>query len=265
MRARHISTRAIIALGVAAVACGESSDGRLFGKGHADSGAHPSVGSGGANDVSHPPGVGCVKDTDCKGDRVCANGMCVDPSGGGAGGSPTDPPDSSGGANLSTGGRGADGGSDAGGSDASGGRRATGGGGATTMTGGTSSGGADSGGTGNGGAGTGGKPAMCSVGQKPCQGKCVYPTPAVGCDLVSCTACAGAVPAHGYATCANSQCSYECAAGYVKVSGFCIATGGTGGFTGGAGGRMGTGGFTESCNAPSDCHNACTITGPTRF
>ena len=263
MRARDLSRRAIIAMGVAAFSCGgDATNGRLFSNKHVDGGAGEPAGSGGKRDTN-PPDMGCVKDTDCKGDRVCEDGMCVAPSGGAGG--------------ASSGGGRADGGTEAGGSDASGGRRATGG---MTM-GGTSAGGADSGGSANGGAstggvsaggvGAGGKPVMCSVGQKPCQGKCVYPTPAVGCDLDSCAACTAAVPAHAYAVCINSQCGWECTAGYTRTPAGCVASGaggygGYGGFFGiggyNSGGRVGTGGAKESCNAPSVCHNTCAATNP---
>ena len=262
MRARDISKRAIIAIGVMAFSCGgDTTHGRLFSQGPRDGGADKPTGSGGST-----PDTGCTKDTDCKGDRVCENGMCVAPSGGGAGGASTNPP-GSGGVAPSSGGSRADAGTGSGG----GGGRATGG-----MTrGGTSAGGAESGGSASGGAaaggtGNGGKPVMCAVGQKPCQAKCVYPTPAVGCSLDSCTACTAAVPAHAYAICVNSQCGWECTAGYTRTAAGCVATGaggfggfvGVGGNTSGGRGGTGTGGKSESCNAASDCHNTCNVSGP---
>lgn len=32
-----------------------------------------------ANDVDEPVGPGCEKDTDCKGDRICDAGQCIEP------------------------------------------------------------------------------------------------------------------------------------------------------------------------------------------
>jgi HlyD family secretion protein len=259
-------------MAVAAVACGEASNGDLFAGGHTDRGVHP-AGSGGT------PAKVCGSDTDCANDRVCENGTCVAPSSGGAAGSQQVPPGAGGAASPGGGGR-ADGGTVAGGRDSSGGRAMGAGGAAATAgvaNGGSASGGVANGGTSGanasggvatGGLGAGGKPTMCGVGQKACEAKCVYPTPAVGCDAASCTACPTSLPPHAYVTCANSQCSFECLAGYVKVNGGCLMYGGSGGFFGGSGGFTGIGGYgggrpAEACNTPSDCHNACTVANPT--
>lgn len=265
MRAADFCRRCLFTMAMAAIACGDTSAYRLFeGDRPADGGVH----SGGADASSPPPPSGCTKDTDCKGDRICEQGMCVAP-GGGTGGNVA----ASGGNAPSAGGGRGDGGS-----QASGGRPSTGGTAmAGTSNGGTSSGGTSSGGTSSGGAatggtGSGGKPAMCPVGQKPCDNKCVAPTPAVGCDLVSCTPCTAAIPAHGYAICENSQCSFDCLAGYIKAAGSCYLVGGSGGFGfggyggyggyGAYGGRFGAGGAGQ-CNVDADCHNTCNVSsGP---
>ncbi len=155
-------------------------------------------------------------------------------------------------------------------------------------TGGTAVGGAGSGGRSSGGAGgtggrvstggtggsgpTGGAAGACATtsecgsGKKCCGGGCVAPSPAIGCSLNDCTACPVPI-ANADPLCAGTQCSAQCASGYVPYEGACVlassidgsaaggspGTGGTAGTGGaGAGGATGTGGTSAQCK-PASC------------
>lgn len=120
---------------------------------------------------------------------------------------------------TSTGGQAATGGvTGTGGAMGSGGVLGTGG---ALGSGGAATGGVvGSGGTPDGSAGATGNSCPDST-QKMCNGACVTPSPSVGCDLTSCTACP-AGPTNGFPECTNGACGFGCFSGFVASGSSCV-------------------------------------------
>src|SRR6266540_4139115 len=135
-----------------------------------------------------------------------------------------------------------------------------------TSGGGTSTGGsagsgsnaAGGGGTNSGGAGTDAPPAIdsgtgCAATEKSCNGRCVAPSPSIGCRLDGCDACPSP-PSHATAKCSDNKCDFECASGYERNGGGCFAVGGS---DGGQGGSSNDGGGSR-CVA-SQCQECVSV------
>lgn len=225
-------------------ACGGTDSGSsLFGvQGEfpdAGSSADSGAASGGASDGGAQSGTGgataagCARDVDCKGDRLCVDGRCVDPVDGGF-------PVGSGGRSVSAGGNSA-----RGGAPVSGGRSGTGGfasGGAASGTGGT--------------LGSGGGNSCPDI--IACQGRADC---AIGlhescsrCNYVSFT-CG---PLVGYHTSDNGNfvCSGgDCAVAYAQVTAHCCT--GSGGAVGSGGAPSGSGGAHPAGGAGGAAPASC--------
>jgi hypothetical protein len=117
--------------------------------------------------------------------------------------------------------------------DAAGAGGASGGAGAMTATGGSS---------GDGG--------WCTDdGLKICGNLCTPPSPQFGCGTTGCAPRTLTPPPHGYATCANGQCSFDCLLGYKKNGDQCEGQG-----VGGTGGSCPT--------SPAGCPDRGPVFGP---